>query len=136
MSDSTGIDYMWRGPFTNDEVNRLHAEAFDHPLVQDDWRTQVMRHSLGWVVARQVDELVGFVNVPWDGGVHAFIMDTMVAGRVGRRGIGTLLVRLASVEAAAAGCEWLHVDFDDNLRPFYFGACGFHQTNGGLVPLR
>jgi hypothetical protein len=28
-------------------------------------------------------------------------------------------------EARAAGCEWLHVDFDDHLRGFYFEAGGF-----------
>jgi hypothetical protein len=24
------VTYEWRGDFTNDEVNRLHAEGFDH----------------------------------------------------------------------------------------------------------
>ena len=33
----------------------------------------------------------------------------------------------------AAGCEWLHVDFQDHLRDFYFGACGFTPTNAGLI---
>ncbi|MBI4935776.1 MAG: hypothetical protein HY828_17985 [Actinobacteria bacterium] len=32
--------------------------------------------------------------------------------------------------------EWLHVDFDDDLRPFYFDACGFRPTNAGLMELR
>jgi hypothetical protein len=27
--------------------------------------------------------------------------------------------------ARSAGCEWLHVDFEDYLRPFYFGTSGF-----------
>jgi hypothetical protein len=36
----------------------------------------------------------------------------------------------------AAGCEWLHVDFDDDLRGFYFDACGFVPTNAGLLSLR
>ena len=36
-------------------------------------------HSLGWVVAREDGSLVGFVNVLWDGLVHAWIQDTMVA---------------------------------------------------------
>jgi hypothetical protein len=31
------------------------------------------------VCARQGRELVGFVNVAWDGVVHAFVLDTMVA---------------------------------------------------------
>ena len=130
------IAYEWRGSFTNDELNALHAEAFEHRVLDDDWVGQVEQHSLGWVCARASGALVGFVNVPWDGGLHAFILDTVVAQRAGRRGIGTQLVAVAAEEARAAGCEWLHVDFDDHLRPFYFEACGFTPTNGGLIALR
>ena len=46
------------------------------------------------------------------------------------------MVAIAVEEARAAGCEWLHVDFDDHLRPFYLEACGFVPTNGGLIALR
>ena len=59
----------------------------------------------------------------------------MVAGRVARQGVGTQLVAVAVAEARAAGCEWLHVDFDDHLRAFYFDACGFTPTNAGLIAL-
>ena len=68
----------WRGRFNNAEANALHAEAFDHRLLDDDWNGQVRRHSLGWVCARKKDELIGFVNVAWDGGAHAFILDAIV----------------------------------------------------------
>jgi GNAT superfamily N-acetyltransferase len=129
------IDYEWRGGFTNEEVNVLHAEGFGHRVLDDDWVVQVERHSLGWVTARQADALVGFVNVAWDGAVHAFILDTLVAGTHGRRGVGTALVAAAVEGARAAGCEWLHVDFDDELRGFYFDACGFAPTNAGLIAL-
>ena len=37
--------------------------------------------------------------------------------------------------ARAAGCEWLHVDFDPELAPFYLGACGFERTDAGLIHL-
>jgi len=129
------IDYAWRGGFTNEEVNVLHAEGFGHRVLDDDWVVQVERHSLGWVTARQEDALIGFVNVAWDGAVHAFILDTLVAGSHGRRGVGTALVAAAVEGARAAGCEWLHVDFDDELRGFYFDACGFAPTNAGLIAL-
>ena len=85
--------------------------------------------------ARDGEGLVGFVNVPWDGGVHAFILDTLVADRAQHHGVGTRLVAVAASEAKAAGCEWLHVDFEDHLRPFYFGSCGFTPTNAGLIAL-
>jgi hypothetical protein len=26
--------------------------------------------------------------------------------------------------------------FDDDLKPFYFEACGFQPTNAGLIPLQ
>jgi ribosomal protein S18 acetylase RimI-like enzyme len=130
------VGYQWRGEFANAELNALHAEAFAHRVLDDDWRSQVERHSLGWVVARDGDELLGFVNVAWDGGVHAFVLDTMVAARAGRRGIGTSLVSAAVEGARAAGCEWAHVDFEDHLRGFYFETCGFTATTAGLIALR
>jgi hypothetical protein len=47
----------------------------------------VHRHSLGWVAARRDDEeLVGFVNLFWDGLVHAWIQDTMVAASARNEG--------------------------------------------------
>jgi GNAT superfamily N-acetyltransferase len=129
------IDYSWRGTFTNAELNALHAEGFDHKVLDDDWLAQVSQHSLGWVCARDDKGLAGFVNVPWDGGVHAFILDTLVTERAQHHGVGTRLVAIAADEARAAGCEWLHVDFEDHLRPFYFGSCGFTPTNAGLIAL-
>ena len=129
------IRYGWRDPFPNAAVNALHGEAFGHSVVADDWVGQVEAHSLGWVCAWDGDQLVGFVNVAWDGGVHAFILDTMVAAKAQRRGVATGLVALAVDEARTAGCEWLHVDFDDHLRSLYVDACGFVPTNAGLIAL-
>ncbi|MBA2691183.1 MAG: GNAT family N-acetyltransferase [Rubrobacter sp.] len=127
--------FEWRGDFDNASVNALHAEAFGHEVLDDDWERQVREHSLGWVCAYDGEGLVGFVNVVWDGAVHAFILDTMVGARAARRGVGTRLAAAAEAEARAAGCEWLHVDFEDHLRHFYFDACGFEPTNAGLIAL-
>jgi GNAT superfamily N-acetyltransferase len=129
------ISYEWRSDFENGAVNVLHAEGFGHRCLDVDWRAQVQQHSLGWVCACQSGDLVGFVNVAWDGGVHAFILDTVVAARVRRRGIGTGLIARAAGHARAAGCEWLHVDFDDHLTAFYVRACGFTPTSAGLIAL-
>ena len=132
------VEYGWRGAFSNAELNALHAEAFETRVYDEsewNWRDQVERHSLGWVVAREDGLLVGFVNVLWDGLVHAWIQDEMVAGGARHRGIGKALIAAAVEEARKAGCEWLHVDFDDDLREFYFGACGFTPTNAGLIQL-
>ena len=129
------ISCEWRARFANDEVSALHAAAFGHRVLAEDWHAQLLRHSLGWVCARQADELVGFVKVIWDGGVHAFLLDTIVSPGLHRQGIGTALVATAEREARAAGCEWLHVDFADHLRDFYFGSCGFRPTSAGLIAL-
>ena len=44
-------------------------------------------------------------------------------------------MQIAIEHARAAGCEWLHVDFDEHLKGFYFDACGFTPTDAGLVRL-
>jgi GNAT superfamily N-acetyltransferase len=129
------ITYEWRGRFDNAELNALHAEGFAHRVLADDWWAQVQRHSLGWVCARDAEELVGFVNVAWDGAVHAFLLDTLAAARVRRLGVGSRLVEVAVEHARKAGCEWLHVDFEDHLREFYFDSCGFRPTQAGLIAL-
>jgi len=126
----------WRGQFENGEVNLLHAECFEHRLFEDDWWTQVNRFSLGWVCLRRSTKLIGFVNVAWDGGVHAFVLDTMIATALRRQGLATNLIQEAIKRAREAGCEWLHVDFDPHLRSFYFDACGFNPTHAGLIPLK
>jgi GNAT superfamily N-acetyltransferase len=138
------ITYEWRGPFSSAEVGLLRAEAFGDPVGTGgtdgpggarDWRAQVERHSLGWVCARHDGDLTGFVNVAWDGGVHAFILDTVVAAARRREGIGTRLVAVAAGKARRAGCAWLHVDFEEHLRSFYVRGCGFTPSSAGLIAL-
>jgi GNAT superfamily N-acetyltransferase len=130
------LRYEWRGRFTNEGANTLHAGCFGHEPRQDDWWGRVNKHSLGWVCAWAGEELVGFVNVAWDGGAHASILDTMVVARLRRRGVGKTLVKAAAEKAAAHRCEWLHVDFEGRLRPFYFVGCGFTDTSAGLLRLK
>jgi GNAT superfamily N-acetyltransferase len=129
------ISYDWREPFDNHEVGALHAAGFGYEPSGYDWWAQVSRHSLGWVCARDGGRLVGFVNVAWDGSGHAFILDTVVAADARRLGVGTGLVDEAVRRASAAGCQWLHVDFEEHLRDFYFDACGFRATDAGLIAL-
>lgn len=129
------IRYEWRGGFSNQALNKLHAEGFGHNVFEDDWWTQVNTHSLGWECAHSGDELLGFVNVAWDGASHAFLLDTLVHKRVRREGIGRRLVTEATDRARAAGCEWLHVDYDSGLRSFYAEACDFVPTPAGLIHL-
>lgn len=127
--------FAWRGPFEDPELSRLHAECFGHPVVEERWRERLEAHSLGWICARRDLELVGFVNVSWDGGAHAFLLDTLVAESARHVGIGTRLVEMAGQRAREAGCSWLHVDFEPHLRGFYTEACGFSETAAGVLRL-
>jgi len=130
------LDIEWRAPIDNAALNALHAEGFGTRLFETDWAAQLDRHSLGWVTAHDDGRLVGFVNVAWDGGVHAFILDTLAAAGMRRRGIGRRLIERAVEGARAAGCEWLHVDWDeDHLTAFYVESCGFTPTPAGLIAL-
>ncbi len=99
-----------------------------------DW-DPVLAHSMGWVCAYVGERLVGFVNVAWDGAVHAFLLDTTVHPDYQRRGIGMALVREATALAREGGAEWLHVDYADALEPFYRG-CDFVPTPAGLIHLQ
>jgi len=132
------LNYEWRGAFTNAEANALHAEAFETRVFDEsewNWEQLTAEHSLGWVTARFDGALVGFVNVLWDGFVHAWLQDVMVAGPARHHGVGVRLVGAAQAGASAAKCEWLHVDFDDEHRPFYIEACGFTPSSAGLIAL-
>lgn len=100
-----------------------------------DWRGRLDRRSLGWVCAHDGAALVGFVNVLGDGGAHAVLLDTVVAQQFRGHGVGTALVAAALAGARAAGCRWLHVDYEPDLAPFYLEACGFRPTAAGLIAL-
>ncbi len=132
---TTSEIFSWRGEVADEEVVAL-VDSYGGRS-EPGWWDRVRPHSLGWVTARTDGSLLGFVNVAWDGGDHAFLLDTKVHPAHRRRGIGTRLVRLAIVEAKRAGCEWIEVDFDDaeGLGSFYFDVCGFRPTAAGLVHL-
>ena len=132
---SDGVVLRWRGPLSDAEMTDLVASYGGTPVA--GWWDTIRAHSFGWVTARAADDvLVGFVNVVTDGGDHAFLIDTKTRGALQRRGIATRVVAFAAEHARAAGCEWLHVDFDDELRAFYLEACAFEPTAAGLIHLR
>ena len=126
--------YEWRGELTDAELVALSISHGGRGV--PGWWDRIRPHSLGWVTARASGgELVGFVNVAWDGGDHAFLLDTKTRPDHQRRGIASKVVSIAVLHARAAGCEWLHVDFETALAPFYFDACGFRPTDAGLIHL-
>ena len=135
IPDAKIFDAVYRisPPVTNDELNQLFADAWgnDEPT---DFRP-VLERSLAYVCAYHATRLIGFVNLAWDGGVHAFLLDTTVHTKFQRRGIGRRLVEEATAVARERGLEWLHVDFEPHLQTFY-DQCGFKNTNAGLINLQ
>ncbi|RUL98052.1 GNAT family N-acetyltransferase [Rhizobium chutanense] len=114
------------------ELNTLWSAAWDAPAPRDF--TPILSRSLAHIGAYHDDRLVGFVNIAWDGGIHAFLLDTSVHPDMRRQGIATRLVREATRVARERGAEWLHVDFEPHLTGFY-RACGFKPTKAGLIKL-
>jgi ribosomal protein S18 acetylase RimI-like enzyme len=130
--DNSSISYSI-SPATSDEaMNALFAAAWP----QHDWSNfaPVLSRSLAYVCAHQQDRLIGFVNLAWDGGIHAFLLDTTVHPEFQRRGIGRELVLRAAGAARERGIEWLHVDYEPHLAGFY-RSCGFQHTEAGLMRL-
>ena len=128
------LTYRWRGDITDEELAELTESHGGNS--QAGWWDRIRPHSLGWVTARASDSaVVGFVNVAWDGGDHAFLLDTKVRPDLQHRGVGTELVRIATEHARGAGCEWLHVDYEEPLAAFYVDACGFRTTPAALIHL-
>ncbi|XVV08818.1 GNAT family N-acetyltransferase [Actinoplanes sp. CA-131856] len=117
------------------QLSALHARAFGADPVVQPWARRLERHALTWIGAFEAGVLIGFVQVCWDGGGHAFLLDTAVEPSHQGRGIGAALVEAATTEARAAGCEWLHVDFEPHLAHFYLDSCGFRPTTAGLIAL-
>lgn len=131
MTDA--IRYAISPPVSDDQLNALFATAWDDHQPADFQRA--LAHSLAWVCAWDGERLVGFVKLIWDGGNHAFLLDTTVHRDVQHRGIGTRLVTEALAVARQHGVEWVHVDYEPHLHGFYT-ACGFRPTQAGLVNLR
>lgn len=131
-SNAQPITYLVRPPLSNDPVNRLFAAAW--PAHQPTDFQSEWAHSLAWVAASSESELIGYVNLAWDGGIHAFLLNTTVHPRLQRHGIGRELVKRALAVATEHHIEWVHVDYEPEMEHFY-AECGFRPTRAGLARL-
>jgi len=127
------IDFQVCPPVTDEALNVLFAASWPDHTGRDLTRT--LGHSLTYICAYQDEQLVGFVNVAWDGDKHAFLLNPTVHPDLRHRGIGSELVRRAANEARDRGVVWLHVDYEPALEPFYW-QCGFRHTEAGLMRLQ
>ncbi len=128
------IAYRVNPNLCNADLERLFSATWTDYVASDF--SSVLNHSLAYIGAFTADdELIGFVNLAWDGGAHAFLLDPTVDPAWQRRGIGKELVIRAIERARLRGCTWLHVDYEAHLEPFY-AQCGFQPTRAGLVHLK
>jgi predicted N-acetyltransferase YhbS len=126
------LEYRVSPAVTNAELNQLFAVSWPHHRSYDF--SSELEHSLAFVCAYDNGELVGYVRLAWDGGIHAFLLEPTVRPDLRRRGIGRSLVEQAIAIARERGMEWVHVDYEPHLREFY-RACGFRTTDAGLIRL-
>jgi GNAT superfamily N-acetyltransferase len=127
------ISYHDSPAVTNEALNVLFGAAWPEHAARDF--QAVLSHNLGHVCAYAGDTLIGFVNIAWDGGVHAFLLDPTVAPGMRHRGIGRELVRRACDLAREAGVRWLHADYAPEHGESY-AACGFRETRAGLIDVQ
>ncbi|KAB8144453.1 GNAT family N-acetyltransferase [Chloroflexia bacterium SDU3-3] len=132
MLGADEIDYRNSPPLESAALNALFAASWpDH--AERDFQP-ILRRSLAYICAYAQADLVGFVNIAWDGGVHAFLLDPTVQPSWRRRGLGRALVLRAAHAARERGAHWLHVDYEPHLDGFY-RSCGFAPTLAGLIRL-
>jgi heme-degrading monooxygenase HmoA/GNAT superfamily N-acetyltransferase len=126
------VRFAQSAPIDGEHLNTLLRESWPDHTDRDF--SAVLARSLVYVCAFTGGRLIGFVNVAWDGGAHAFLLDPTVHPNFRRRGIGRELVAIATAAARERGAEWLHVDYEPPLALFY-QSCGFQSTAAGLVRL-
>lgn len=135
MDEHPQLRFAWREEIDDQELSALHSAAFVGDDALEPWSQRLERYSLGWVVARRGESLVGFCNVITDGGRHAFLLDVMVHPEHQGTGIGRSLVLHAIEECRALEVEWLHVDFETDLGAFYMAEGLFRRTTAGILRL-
>lgn len=83
------VELGWRGFVTNEELDALHAEGFDHAPFGDDWETSsLVTASAG--SSHEITRAFSSASSTWRGtGVHVFLLDTLVSVPRRGRGVGS-----------------------------------------------
>lgn len=130
MRPDPSLEYTVSEPVNDLELNKLFTASWPEHRRRDF--KAVLSHSMAYVCVYRGTELIGFVNVAWDGMTHAFILDTTVHPEHRRQGIGNELVKQAIAQARLRGVAWVHVDYEPHLKLFY-AECGFRPSEAGVL---
>lgn len=71
MGAPVSIEYRCRPALTNVVLGEL-LEPEKPPEARQNY-AEVLARSLTWIGAFDGERLIGYANVAWDGGVHAFL---------------------------------------------------------------
>src|SRR4029453_2869609 len=83
------VELKIRFPIDDQVLSDLHGRAFgNRNSGPQPWAQRLEHHSLTWIGAFRNDTLIGFVHACWDGGSHAFLLDTIVDTTHRRHGVG------------------------------------------------
>ena len=127
------LKYLFNPVIGNDKLNKLFVQSWDTHANMDF--ESIHLHSLAYIVSYNNDEPIGYINIAWDGYMHAFLLNTTVHSDWRLKGIGKALVKKAAAIAKEKGVHWLHVDYEPHLGKFYLD-CGFNHTEAGLMRLK
>lgn len=125
------IEYRLNTPVSSSALDQLYLVSWPNHQPPYDFGPE-LAHALAYACAYAGDELIGFVRLAWDGGVHAFLLEPTVRPDYRRRGIGRALVERALSHIRAHGISIVHVDYLPDKRGFY-EACGFRTGLGGIL---
>lgn len=130
MASEQDIEYRLGAAVTDEQLNGLFSESW--PNYRRASFRSVLKEGLTYICAFRKEQLVGYVNIAWDGRSHAFVLDPTVHPLCRQQGIGRQLVMRGIAAAKEAGVEWVHVDFEPHLREFY-RQCGFQASEAGVI---
>lgn len=127
------LEYRTRPALTNEDLNGLFGRAYNKTMSVDFQR--ILNQSLTWVAGYDEHGLRAWINVAWDGFVHAFLVDRTAADD-SDGAIRSELVRVA-IEAIRRDHPTvlkIHTDCrsDETL---WLGGLGLQELPGGIVVL-
>ena len=129
------ITYRWRAPVDNAALGALHAEGFNHVQLDEDWNARNFRRTASAGSPHTTSQHSSASSTSPGTAPSPSSSTPSFEQHLQRHGVATELIKRAETEARKANCEWLHVDFEAELRPFYLDVCGFRPTPAGLIAL-